>query len=1197
MPDHEPIEHSEPEIIPEDAEDAAILATLETRETSDDALTNLIKNQDLKKIEALIEKFSKARERIITFPGVEELALQTITQGIIENNSSKMSLYGLFGISDEKMNLARKNAAIIKLRDGDFNRADFLTNIEEIENYKEIAKEGVLSNLRRNHPTEALGIMEKCNLEPAFLRSIEAQEAVKSSLSTLIRVGNFHEAKVLCELTGLPEDIIHSPEMAQARRDHAYFLLNQSLGYGQDVQKALTWLQEEHVNLENPTLQETAILTKITQALIESPSLYQQAALLDQLINAFNLKPEIITAAASQAALNYLKDGKVYAIQLQNKYHLPKNFFTNPEVQALAFAGYSKAVSQARLDDAAVIEEHCNIPLEKCHELIADTITSLLNHGGIISNKVEEITRFYKHEIAEELSLPKVQAAAKKSFSEAINRNELIIAKMIAELFDLPLAKCQAIASRQFADNLEFGKIKSAVALAQDYHLPVDLYTQPELAEAAGHGFTRALTEDRLADAIDIEKLCGISLMDAKWYARHALSTLLSAGQLEQAVEIKQNFEPLIDNLNPSDIPLETLARLKNEPELSDIYERNPWSKGISQLLKLQARASRAEHDPWLTDLKPLVDKLTVGNVLNREESADVELLVEYVKNFGMLNLPLMAELFIDLKRGENFTNLRPEFQQQLIEIIGSKVAKMKGEQIINELRRFKREMQGTLLADKIPQGITTPLGEEAFSAIKGTTQWQRSDSISQVVKTWQAKSTEQVGADLPAKYREQTFDIPSLTQSVASEAAPDNKEKVAAILAKSKGESKTELGKFWEVLEDTQTPFDWTKQRAILATKFGQSPADFELALQKRATQMKTEKGASTAEIEQMIVKEQANFAKKYAELEPLRQRLLALEYPGLTGDNTIDEPAITAFMEELAKYGKLPSLKETLVSVSNEHIKLIDSAWSTRLINAVKQATTNITPENLNAVRDFYVQYLGEHYLNREAASEHTGHSQFSPTLINMLDSAWAKGKDLDKHILTKTNNQLAKLNGSEVHFSGETIPITMVTTDGLMRIYAGDVGDACYTSKHHQLANGGVPNLHAVMFVTNRDTAQERINGSVLFIDTTTPHGEHVLLVRANNPRSNLFNQVVPDALIQATLNYAIETAKQNGFDMVVVPLDGASSACSNRTEVAAYYKKHFTTADKIELTNEDETNFNGYNVWEATGTHPAVAIWRK
>ncbi len=264
----------------------------------------------------------------------------------------------------------------------------------------------------------------------------------------------------------------------------------------------------------------------------------------------------------------------------------------------------------------------------------------------------------------------------------------------------------------------------------------------------------------------------------------------------------------------------------------------------------------------------------------------------------------------------------------------------------------------------------------------------------------------------------------------------------------------------------------------------------------------------------------------------------------------------------------------------------------WAEQMRTTVQDSTA-VSPTGVERVGDFLTQYVAEHYLNKEQERhDHTQHTPFTPELTNSLLTVWQLKGDVNKHPIIQTTEKLHTLDKGQV--LQKKVSVSFVPAKGLMRIFAGDIGDACYTSRYAELAGGRHEHLTSVLMVTNRGKGDERIEGSVLFIESETTEGESVLVVRANNPRENLLGKVDPDSLINASLSYAKEMAQARGIKKTSVIRDQATAASSNRGAVAAYYQTKFANAPSLTLTNTEETNFNGYNIWNPSSGHPVVEI---
>ena len=701
---------------------------------------------------------------------------------------------------------------------------------------------------------------------------------------------------------------------------------------------------------------------------------------------------------------------------------------------------------------------------------------------------------------------------------------------------------------------------------------------------------------------------------------------------------LDQKIEPIFDSVIPLkegtidpfsfEKKMELLSLLQTESP--ETLAQQPWAgeQTIEQLLKLQARSQNEEYDPWKTDLFPLVKSLEAIKLLDLSRPEQGQQLIEFVKRFGMSNLKKIARIFFELS-GEN--GLSKESSVILEEFLKKKIeAGSKDKSILNELEREQRWLLKQLLADEIPKGIDTAIGLELLDLIKGTTAWKQGDKPVDLISTWKRTATEHPElAKLPEHYVEYKLEIPLVVRKKEVEGErtlEEKQEEVLALKSKEKNgkEVPTELGLYFNRLfngfssslyfgtEHTAPAIIKKQYSDIRQTLFDEIYSDFDVEKKlERRKEYLIAKGVEGERLEKGLDAAQRSFIVQKAKAEKLREAMKTIgEPPTYDVNDKLYEQTFIAYMEAVARV--LPPGKksaELLIGLSVEHIQRMkkNEVWAARL-DEIKELLSknhtrkNITPDAFNAIASTFIDYISEHYLEPKQEKKHTGHTPFSPELLTALERAWQRTRNdpTEKNVLLRTRNKLAALEKGSVEETGKTKKISLVPAKGIMRIFSGDTGDACFTSQHEELADGEYPGLTAYSFVTSRGTANERVQGSVLFIETEGAgeyQGKKVLLVRANNPRENLLGQVDADKLIKETLNVAIDLAKARGIDMVVVPRDSATQSSSNRDAVSKLYKRDFIYAPKIELQNEPGTNFNSYQVWNPKGDHPVVAVWNR
>ncbi len=604
-----------------------------------------------------------------------------------------------------------------------------------------------------------------------------------------------------------------------------------------------------------------------------------------------------------------------------------------------------------------------------------------------------------------------------------------------------------------------------------------------------------------------------------------------------------------------------------------ELKQHVPWSASMEQLVKTQQIAKRAEHCPWQNELIPLSAAAIEKGILSKERAEDGELFVSFVRDFGAYKIPKIFELFVAIKRTERVEGLSEQHKKWLSECLGERaIAKAQNpEALLNSLRKFQREIQTQTLSDRIPDGMETELGQEVFTAMRGSTRWGRENELGGLIKTW--KETQQKKpevAKLKEGYTEKSFEIATVGDSILSTEEQDAQRNKLM----DNRELQITMHRVLDTYRNGMNIIDiktwWTEKQGAVLDKW-------KLDLDKTRTRQEQ----ATSEVAKISM--QKNIDRLQKHIDDLR----AIQAP-----DTADEPTIVDFLESLAR-AKKEELGSALQELSAMHMNQVAIGnWSQQMRDVTGTANT-VNPNSVERVGEFLTQYVGEHYLNADQENhDHTQHTPFSPELTDALKASWQVKGDVKKHPVMQTTEKLHTVDKGEV--LQKKTPVAFVPAKGLMRIFAGDIGDACYTSRYNELADGQHENLTSVLMVTNRNGAEERMEGSVLFIEATTPKGESVLVVRANNPRENLLGKVDPNSLIEATLAYAKEIAKTRNIKKVAVIRDAASNASSNRGAVSDYYKTRFPNAPSLTLNNTPETNFNGYNIWNPESGHPAVEI---
>lgn len=651
---------------------------------------------------------------------------------------------------------------------------------------------------------------------------------------------------------------------------------------------------------------------------------------------------------------------------------------------------------------------------------------------------------------------------------------------------------------------------------------------------------------------------------------------------------------------------LDHLKKLRADYSGDVPFPDHPWVSVMERLKKIQARSAREDLDPWIRELDPLM-KVVFGlepigrktaqkwggfkkeeqhpkSFMSPESAEDGDILIDFVKEFGMLNIPRLFETFTYLKQAEQKTDVPEVIRRRLREFLGEgRYGKLKEPQdLLHELVRARGQMTQGLLNDEIPHGLGTEIGNEIFNAVRGSTQWEKGDDPKVLADIWtQFAERNPEQARVPEGYQEVELQVRRRSQTdLGEEEARLQREHILGSAS---------LNKIMTPYVETLAIGDLDVFKESGVFERGLVWIRTEVNQKLSRIQERLEKIMNPIDVAKMKFQE-----KKLLEQQDVLKSLLATQL-SVFEDGYDEDDVLQNMMEELLKLdAKKTSVQDLLRLVSARHIGLKAPDDMMRGIESCEGPL--FEEKDVRGVNTLLQDFVFEHYLHPDQDPKHTGHKSFSKDLYWYLAKIWGKSTEAKQHSLQKVVAKLEALSKGEL--LEETTSVTMVPNQGLLRVMSGDTGDACYTSQHQNLAQGEFPDLHAYTFVVGRSTAKEKFVGSVLFIEATTGNGEErVLNVRANNPRENLLQSIDGEDLILQILEEAIATAKRRGIDCVCVPLDSSSASSSNRPAVSGAYLKWFGNSYTTSLKNTPETNFNGYDNHNMYGAHAVVEIWNR
>ncbi|MBI5221164.1 MAG: hypothetical protein HY978_05045 [Candidatus Liptonbacteria bacterium] len=655
----------------------------------------------------------------------------------------------------------------------------------------------------------------------------------------------------------------------------------------------------------------------------------------------------------------------------------------------------------------------------------------------------------------------------------------------------------------------------------------------------------------------------------------------------------------------------ELRSQLKVRSAVASFTEKlnaQPWGSALSSLLKRQHWVSRDEYNPWKSELLPLLTTLASNREFDFEKPEAARELQEFGERFGFLNLPGAYRLVRDCVRTEDPKAMLPESIANLL-VLNIDVSKFSsGREILNAFSQTLVRFQESLLSDELPPGWDSPLGKEIISRLKGGTQWERGHDVVNLVQTWERTASSHPELAVPPLWqKEGKFEVRLLKRR--SDEAPE--EQAEAIEALWESEEMEE--RYYALADPLRHAFKddnpitwWGSQRDRYAESIASDRRQMnEYMMATDAWWGRAIQDATDEEARRKLQKMRQRLANPQARagieqnLRQLEEDEAAIRKLDISGG----DPACATAISYLSSRRGGPQLQNLIKATSAVHLAgIVPDGWRENLAELFS-GNEDENLKRLEGISEFLRQYVSEHYLHSDQDPAHTDHQPLPEEVRRRLVSLWQVQPGRKQFPIEEVRDKVRRLFGigGETGKQEPTIPVRMRPVAGMFYILSGDVGDACYTSQHGELAAGKFPNVKAWIYTSGGEKSPEILRGSLLGIraeekGTSVP----VLVARANNPRQNFISSIDANDFVLQSLQIVIQSAREiaknkNSGAKVVLPLDGRGASCSNRQEIADTYKRRFRSCGKITLVETSDTKFNGYQIWNKDGVNASGVVW--
>lgn len=620
------------------------------------------------------------------------------------------------------------------------------------------------------------------------------------------------------------------------------------------------------------------------------------------------------------------------------------------------------------------------------------------------------------------------------------------------------------------------------------------------------------------------------------------------------------------------DVPEQYISRQEKEA----IINNGVWSESITTMLNLYKPSRRTAYDVWYTEMAPLVNEKNKEGEISFKNPKDGELVLDYVKKIGPINLPLYFTLFKNIKGSPSVKEMDQTLKQEILENFNVNVDVLCASDptnidlIISEIEKYRHKVRVEFSNENIEfikKVIDTKYGEEFIASVKGSSGFGQVE-IKDVIDVYARainKKSEKFEVD-PA-YEKVGIEVGEYS---ADSIQQDNSQEIEKVLNNS--ELKIAYARISETMNLN------IGDAGVLKELNKKIEVEFDNKINNFKENIIRQKAADNPN-EQAI----QNMERMENAMEEMKKNFQNI----IIKDNFDSVDLLNQYFHSIPdKFNSKADLFRYL-TINDFQKRFPDQFPNVRNIQSGEPNEVGVT-----TVVAFLRDHIGEHYLNKKHG--HGPESAISiedKNILRYLRKTWGVN-DFDNNILSVSDKKINQLSRGEL--VGKKRNITMIPSKGLLRIFSGDLGGACTSNRAQELAAGKYEGITAYALVINKGQNNERFGGSFLVVETETKDKQPMLVLRANNPSQSLVQTVDTDSLIENVISEVKNIAKRKGIKHVGVVRDNASQACSNRTEVSEYYKKNFADNIKVELKKTDDTTFNGYDIHNSKGSHPVVLL---
>ena len=605
-----------------------------------------------------------------------------------------------------------------------------------------------------------------------------------------------------------------------------------------------------------------------------------------------------------------------------------------------------------------------------------------------------------------------------------------------------------------------------------------------------------------------------------------------------------------------------------NKDRSQELLAKIPWVESIYKMMNFQKRPRRAEYDPWVTELIPLIQTSLMNESMSLNNPKDGEVLFEYIKRIGPRNLPNYFVLFkklvdagsVDVLDSENKKEIKSSFGIDVDEVCKKDPKNLN--LVFAETEKFRASFGSDLVDENssiVNKCFASKYGQEFFCASFANSGFGYGGESKKILETYKKYSEKNPEAfKVPEGYLPVTLEIPEFTTKETGDL--EDEDKINELLQNP--DLVSAHSNIYGALENLNV-----KPKQMRLEEYNKSITE-NFHKEIRTIDTKLDEMNTGKDVNQKALD---NLTKR-------REILLSQ----LNSFNQSSESLLSMNLENIMdSYQELipdafGSKHEILMQLSLEDMstRFPEEFAKIKNPNLIKKFPTL---DSVSIFSEFVRTHVGEHYLNKKHGENDAIRTE-NKNLIKYLKKIWGT-QDFETKILSVTNEKLTAFERGDL--TSQTKPITIIPSKGIQRIISGHLGSACTSRRAGELAEGKYPNITSYSLVMDKGTQKEKFVGSFLVIETKTKDNQPILVIRANNPSQNMYNTVDTKALVDKIFDEVRNVAKRRNIPFVGVALGHGTA--SNRTFVTEYH--NIAAKERIGLKDNAETNFNGHQIGRA------------